>query len=202
MKKSRRLMMVAFLLAASFLLTSCLGLGSSEVVEEEPTYTAASPAPAMASDGVYYDFEDIQIPGSLKLNRDDSFVYQSETIKTGILSFTGGKTTVDSLAFFEMNMPRDGWTMMSSFRYNKNILIYTKPGKICLVMINEPKGINFVTVQVWVAPLKPGAENVMKSETPGLSTSANPPLGQTQTGTLPLVAPEGQGPKEETIPGS
>jgi hypothetical protein len=137
---------VMALLLAVLGLGGCFGFGSSEVMEEPP------PPPPK-----YMDFKDVRIPDVMNLDREHSFVYETQNIRAGVLSLKGTMELVDVLSFYEANMPRDGWTLLSSFKYNKNILIYTKPEKVCLVVATQPFGEAKSFLELWVSPINPGA---------------------------------------------
>ena len=171
---------LALVLAALLPIAACGGLGSGMMKSEEP-------APPQ---GTYLEFKDVKVPEPLKLDRKASFVYESSGVRAGVLTLTGNFPVVDMLDFFQTNMPRDGWSLLSSFKYQKNILIYTKPNKVCLVVAAYPYGDEALRMEVWVAPIKPG------QSVPGVSQ----PFGEPGSGDkkLPLIkTPE---PKEETLP--
>lgn len=181
MKKLRCVWPLVLLLSLALALAGCQWLGQGEVMdEEEPVAPPSQPI-------VYLDFKDIQIPSDLELDRDSSFVYQSEVMVTGVLSFTSADSMQEIIGSFEENMVKDNWTLLSSFKYQKNILIYSKTGKICLVIANQPPGMNNVRVEIWVAPLKPDQE----------ISAAPSALGRIKTGTIPLVKPAQ--PREENL---
>ncbi len=84
-----------------------------------------------------YDFSDILIPSEMKLNQKDSFVYTSAHFKVGILSFSGN-VEPDSLAsFFETNMPKDGWRLISTLKYRETMLLFLKDERACVITIKE-----------------------------------------------------------------
>lgn len=133
------------------LFAGCADLTANQVDEEPPPL----PPPAL---GIYLDFEDVQIPPGMELDRKTSFVYQSDNIKAGVLSLNGREKPGAVLNFFQDQMPKDGWSMLSSFKYHKNVLIYTKANKVCLIVAENPSGLSALRVEVWVAPLKPGSQ--------------------------------------------
>lgn len=149
MRRSVPLWPVVVMLVAVLSLGGCQALRPGEA--EEPGVEAP---PLPPSPGMYLDFEDVQVPSGLTLNRQASFVYQSETLRTGVLTFTGPQPLEEVLSFFKENMPRDNWRLLSSFKYQKNILIYLKTGKMCLIVLEQPPGLGALKVEVWVAPVK------------------------------------------------
>ena len=113
--------------------------------------------------GSYLDFEDVQVPRGLKLDRKRSYVYQSESIKTGVLSFNTTRAVVGVLADFEENMLRDNWVLVSNFKFHKNILLYHKAIKNCLIIVESRPNRAWVKVEIWLSPVR--AEQQDSSET-------------------------------------
>ena len=107
-----------------------------------------APTPA-----VTYRFEDVPIPRSLEINKDESFIYESQAIKTGILVY-GGKAKVADLAhFFKENMGTHGWRLVSNFERNDALLTFNKPGWGCVITI-LPTGMERAKVEVRVGPIE------------------------------------------------
>jgi hypothetical protein len=113
-----------------------------------------------APEPVYYDFDDVLVPLELKVDKGKSFVYQAPDFKAGILSLSGG-VEIDSLVrFFENNMAKDNWRLISAFKSPRTIMFFNKPNRSCIINITERQ---FNTdVEIWVAP------TVEQEETPEL----------------------------------
>jgi len=101
----------------------------------------------------YYDFDDILIPAELNLDKKNSFVYGTPQSKVGILVF-GGRVEPSSLAvFFQNNMQKDGWRLLSSFKYREYMMLFLKEDRTCVITITEK---SFSTnVELWVGPIEP-----------------------------------------------
>ena len=116
---------------------------TSEEIGEKKSEVEA-PAP------VYYDFVDILIPAELSLVKKSSFVYSTPSFSAGVLVFEGYVQGESLVNFFTTNMPKDGWTLKSSFRYRRVILSFEKEERSCLVSVAEfPLKTR---VEIWVAP--------------------------------------------------
>jgi hypothetical protein len=99
-----------------------------------------------------YRFEDIPVPRSLEIKKEESFIYESEAMKTGILVY-GGKSKVGDLArFFKENMDSHGWRLVSNFERSDALLTFTKPGWGCVITI-LPTGMERAKVEVRVGPI-------------------------------------------------
>ncbi|MDY6839406.1 MAG: hypothetical protein SWH78_15685 [Thermodesulfobacteriota bacterium] len=103
-----------------------------------------------APEPVYYDFDDVLVPLELKVDKGKSFVYHAPDFKAGILSLSG-RVEIDSvIRFFENNMAKDNWRLLSAFKSPRTIMFFNKPNRSCIINITERQ---FRTeVEIWVAP--------------------------------------------------
>ena len=66
---------------------------------------------------LYYDFQDVLVPGELKVDKKGSFVYRTSGFSAGVLVLTGRVELGSLIAFFENNMAKDNWRPLSSFKF-------------------------------------------------------------------------------------
>jgi hypothetical protein len=114
---------------------------------------------------VYYDFGDVSIPPELSLSRKDSFIYQAQGFSTGVLVLSGKVELGRLLGFFEKNMIKDNWTLISTFKSPRSIMLFSKPGRMCVINVTE--GSFSTNVEIWVAPTEVGSPQA-SSDTLGL----------------------------------
>jgi hypothetical protein len=139
-----------------FFLFSILAACATTKKEGTPSSTEES---ARAS---YYDFDDIRIPSEMKVDKKDSFVYTSGRLKVGLLTFSG-RVEPDSLAgFFQNNMPRDGWRLVSTLKFRRTMLIFLKEERVCVMTIKE--SIFSTTLDVWVGPIEQALGQIKGSQ--------------------------------------
>ncbi|MGD8563265.1 MAG: hypothetical protein PVG03_12030 [Desulfarculaceae bacterium] len=100
--------------------------------------------------GRYYDFDDIQVPNSLDLEKDQSILFRVGAFKAGLLVFTDRVESESLVNFFVEGMAKDNWALKSSFKYPQVALFFAKKGKTCVVHIIE--GTLSTRVEIWVAP--------------------------------------------------
>ena len=131
-----------FVLAGTLVLAAVIGCARTP----EPERSEMIPTPA-----AIYRFEDVPIPRSLSIEKKESFIYESEAIKTGILVYVG-KAKVRELAnFFKENMVSHGWELVSNFERDDALLNFNKPGWGCVITI-LPSGMERSKVEVRVGP--------------------------------------------------
>ncbi|MDI6796187.1 MAG: hypothetical protein QMD09_04545 [Desulfatibacillaceae bacterium] len=107
-------------------------------------------APVEEPGPVYFDFGDVSIPPELSLSRKDSFVYQAQGFSSGVLVLSGKVELGKLLGFFEKNMIKDNWVLISTFKSPRSIMLFSKPGRMCVINVTE--GPFSTSVEIWVAP--------------------------------------------------
>ena len=127
------------------LTTGCSGLKSKEggtEAQAQPKEEGASP--------LYYDFGDVLVPSEMKVNKKTSFVYQTSGFSSGVLVLSGRVENNSLYAFFETNMAKDNWRLVSSFKSPRTVMLFQKESRWCVISITDG---DFKThVEIWVAP--------------------------------------------------
>jgi hypothetical protein len=139
---------ISALLLVFGLFLGCAGPRSSETAGEEalPAATEQDETPAP----LYYDFDDVLIPSELKVDMGRSFVYQTDEFTAGVLVLTGRVEINSLIRFFDNNMAKDNWRLVSSFKSPRTIMFFTKPNRSCIINITEQPFR--IEAEIWVAP--------------------------------------------------
>ncbi len=99
---------------------------------------------------LYYDFEDVLVPSELKVDKSRSFVYHAPDFTAGVLVLTGRVEVNSLIRFFDDNMTKDNWRLVSSFKSPRTIMFFHKSNRVCVINITEE---HFKTeAEIWVAP--------------------------------------------------
>jgi len=133
--------------AVFFLIISgCAGGKSKKSGPESQVTTPKDKEPSP----LYYDFGDVLIPKELKVNKKASFVYKGSGFSAGLITLSGRVEINSLIAFFESNMQKDNWRIISLFKSPRTIMLFKKESRWCVISIIEK---DFKThVEVWVAP--------------------------------------------------
>ena len=99
---------------------------------------------------LYYDFGDVLVPLELKVDKKRSFVYHAPGFTAGVLGLSGRVDVNSLIRFFENNMAKDNWKLVSSFKSPRTILFFNKTNRICIINLTE--GSYKTEVEIWVAP--------------------------------------------------
>ncbi len=119
-----------------------------------PTYgPSASPVPASPSwpKAKFLDFNDIPIPNEIAVQAKNSYVFQSGPIKMGFLTLRGRVDSNSVINFFVSALPHQGWRLKAQFRYNRSLLIFDKPDKVCVILMKEETYYTYV--EIYVSPV-------------------------------------------------
>ena len=147
MKRMLRTGLGCLVLAAVFFFCGCSHLGKTadDTSSSEQTYTE-SQAPTSS----YLDFGDILIPYGLKVVSKETFVLRSSGLTAGVLVLKGRVEQASLINFFEINMIKDNWRLVSSFKLPRTLMLYHKDNRWCVINIFESR---FSTkVEIWVSP--------------------------------------------------
>ena len=107
---------------------------------------------------LYYDFDDVLIPKELKLDRDSSFVFESTGVTAGVLVLDARVDLNSLIDFFEINMRKDNWRLISSFKSERTLLLFHKENRWCVINITDTTMSYNTRVEIWVAPASDAAE--------------------------------------------
>ena len=83
----------------------------------------------------YYDFDDVSIPDEFELKKEKSYIFHTSEFTTGLLTFSGRVETDSLISFFLNKMSQDGWRFLSSFKSPKNIMMFKKGNRYCVITI-------------------------------------------------------------------
>jgi len=123
---------------------------AGSVAGATPAASSASTTAASGPRPLFYDFPDIPTPQELDLQAQESYVVQSGSIKTGILTLRGRVEINSLISFFQMAMPREQWKPKGFFRYQRSVLIFEKSDKTCVIRLYE--GTIYTYVEIFVTP--------------------------------------------------
>jgi len=114
--------------------------------------TAAQPVaePKKEETPLYYDFGDVPVPPELKLSPKNSFIYRTQGFSAGVLVLKGRVELGSLITFFENNMARDNWHVVSTFKSPRTLLLFQKENRWCVINITDDTYNTHV--EIWVAP--------------------------------------------------
>jgi hypothetical protein len=138
-----------------FMITVVFSIGGcSSLSKKDNKATAPASKTSTAVAARYYDFGDVLVPKELKVDKKSSFIYQTGEFSAGVLVLKGRVETSSLISFFESNMAKDNWNIISSFKSERTMLLFQKTHRWCVINITD-EAIN-TYVEIWVAPTRNG----------------------------------------------
>lgn len=110
---------------------------------------------ANKNEPLYYDFGDVLVPRQMKVDKNASFVFRTPGLSAGVLSMKGRVDGHSMITFFETNMANDNWSLVSAFKSFRNIMLFKKESRWCVINITEKKFSTYL--EIWVSPTVEGA---------------------------------------------
>ncbi|MDJ0987937.1 MAG: hypothetical protein QNJ26_20510 [Desulfobacterales bacterium] len=144
-RKRRLLVILALIIAMVVSVSGCSSVGKKNKTATAPSAESTTGVPAL-----YYDFGDVLVPKELKVDKKSSFIYQTEGFSAGVLVLKGRIDSSSLIAFFEKNMTKDNWQLISSFKSDRTMLLFQKAHRWCVMNINDETFNTYV--EIWVAP--------------------------------------------------
>jgi hypothetical protein len=146
MTKQRLMIFIVFGAFALFM-TSCATTDSNSTTRET---SEAAIQKDQGSTPVYREFGDILIPGEMETVSDASFIYVTSGLNVGVMSVKGHVDTDSLISFFQSNMAKDNWKMISYFKSPKTLMLFRKETRWSAINITE--GPYYTYAEIWVAP--------------------------------------------------
>lgn len=141
--RTYRALVMLLCVALPFGLASCTTMGSSNAEHS----TVAPPPPPPDN---YYDFNDVAVPNEMTLRSKESFILETPTTRTGVMSFDGKVEAVSLRNYYINTMARDGWTMRSAIKSSKSLLLFEKPDKYAAIIITD-RALR-TGLEIWITP--------------------------------------------------
>jgi hypothetical protein len=146
MTKQRFMIFIVFGAFALFM-SSCATTDSN-------TTTGGTSEAAMQKDQgstpAYREFADVLIPGEMEAVPDASFIYVTSGLNVGVMSVKGHVDTDSLISFFQSNMAKDNWKLISYFKSPKTLMLFRKETRWSAINITE--GPYYSYAEIWVAP--------------------------------------------------
>jgi hypothetical protein len=147
--KDHRTLLTAMCALAALIL---LAAGCSVLPQNKEGPTPKDATKKNEQTPIYYEFEDVLIPKELKVERDESFIYQTAGVSAGLMTLKARVEIGSLITFFEKNMRKDNWRLISSFKSGRSMMLFQKENRWCVMNIAQ-SGFDYSTrVEIWVAP--------------------------------------------------
>lgn len=91
-------------------------------------------------------FEDIPVPAGFNLIINESFVFQNEQLRVGLLKYEGDAAPEQVLRFYKDQMPLYRWNLINIVEHEVRTLSFEKEAQSCTVTIDGSKSKTILIV--------------------------------------------------------
>ena len=111
-------------------------------------YGGAEEAPKALDVAMALKFEDVPIPAGFRAVTNESFTFQNEVIRVGILKYSGGAAADQVVNFYKDQMPLYSWRFLNMLEYGRRILNFDREDQTCIVVVEPTKLTTYITITV------------------------------------------------------
>ncbi|MDP8233563.1 MAG: hypothetical protein P9M06_02010 [Candidatus Saelkia tenebricola] len=93
-------------------------------------------------------FDDIPVPNGFNFIAVDSFAFQTQDIRVGLLKYEGKANPDEVVQFYKEQMPLYNWKTINLIEYERRILNFEKDGQSAVITIDAKGGKSALVIAV------------------------------------------------------
>ena len=103
-----------------------------------------------------YRFEDVPVHPKLTIDANESFIFETQSLKAGILAYYGDESMDEVIAFFKAEMPKHAWRLVNAIEAKGTVLMnFEKKGRNALMRVS--RGALKTSVEITIGPRDDGS---------------------------------------------
>jgi hypothetical protein len=95
-------------------------------------------------------FEDVPVPAGFRLLDNESFIFQNDQMRVGLLKYSGMPDANKVVEFYKEQMPMYTWDLINVIEYGQKVMNFERLEQTCIITI-QPKTTRTV-ITIAVAP--------------------------------------------------
>lgn len=93
-------------------------------------------------------FQDIPAPYGFKLIQGESYVFENDFVRFGLLRYVGRARAEQVVSFYREQMPMFGWNEVNVVEYEKSLLNFEKQDQTSIVTVESSKLNTSITIAI------------------------------------------------------
>jgi len=77
--------------------------------------------------------DDVPVPVGFKLDAGDSFAFQNDYTRVGLLKYSGRANITEVINFYKEQMPLYNWILVNLVEYERSMLNFEKDNQSCII---------------------------------------------------------------------
>lgn len=160
-----RSIFIGFVALGALALAGCTGVaGSSQ--PGNGSVASANSQPETGSNAGFARFIDIPMPGKNSIDLDKTLVFGTERDWIGRVSLSSSMGVSEIYDFYKREMPRFGWTELTSVRSATSVLSYQMDSRIATIQVVGQR-FGGSAIEFWMNPRAGTGASSMMSSSPG-----------------------------------
>lgn len=176
----RRLIGIAVVALGTAAVAGCTGVAGSSA---DAAGGAGTTTEAAANQAGFARFSDIPMPPKNSIDLDRTIVFGTERDWIGRIALSSSLSVSDTYDFYKREMPRYGWTELTSVRSATSVLSYQLDNRIATIQVSGQR-FGGATIDFWMNPRAGTGASTVMSSTGGIGTPAAAPRGSVQQAPL------------------
>lgn len=95
-------------------------------------------------------FEDVPVPAGFRMVPDQSFSFQNDLTRVGILRYAGRANAQKVIQFYKDQMPLYNWQFVNMIEYDRSLINFEKTDQTCTITVEA--GVTKTVLAIAVAP--------------------------------------------------
>ncbi|GEM_PF-6915603 len=138
----KRYLFIIFLFFIIFSFFSCEFSSINLKSDETNSSSQTTPLPN-------FRYDDLPIPNNFTLIGDESFSYEADKFRTGILKYQAKDDYKNVANFFKGELPKYNWNLVSSIEFQNILqLIFEKDSWISVISIKQKSSKTFLSIAI------------------------------------------------------
>ena len=148
---------ILLLFTFSFLLFTLFGCATTN---NSGQGSSMSNGPSLMSSALKFD--DVPMPVGFKLIDNESFSFQNDNMRVGLLRYSGMPDANKVINFYKEQMPMYNWDLINVIEYGQKVMNFERSGQTCIITIQPLSTRTIITIAV--APKAPTAMTQERSQ--------------------------------------
>jgi len=140
MKKNNARVSIILILGLIFIATGCATTSNSN--------SSSSMQAGSISVASILKFEDVPVPSGFKLVDNESFTFQNDNMRVGLLKYTGRPDANVVVNFYKEQMPMYNWDMLNVIEYGQKIMNFQRADQTCIITIQPLSTRTLIAIAV------------------------------------------------------
>ena len=100
-------------------------------------------------------FDDVPVPQGFSQLPKESFIFQTESVRAGVVRYAGNASPEAVMQFYKQQMPAFNWSPVNIIEFGQKQLSFEKPGQTCVVVVEGTRSKSTITISIGPKSEKP-----------------------------------------------